>query len=750
MGITLTDRAIAAEATPVAPPRQITHVMLAVENLNCGGCMRRIERKLSAVEGIASVRTNLSAKRVAIGVAEDGPGIETLVAELAAEGFRAAELAGVPARASDATDRDLLRRLAVAGFATANIMLLSVSVWAGIASDMGSETKGLFHWLSALIALPAVAYAGQPFFRSAISALKVRRLNMDVPISLGVLLATAMSLWQTVRGTDQVFFDASISLVFFLLIGRYLDHSLRSRASGAAENLLGLKSGFATVLGSDGASERLPARMIEPGMRVLVTAGERIAVDGRIAAGTSDIDEQIMTGETVPRTVSVGDTVYAGTIALTAPIEVVATKADDDTLIAEIARLMAAAEQSRSLYVRLADRAAALYAPLVHILGLGTFLGWMALGSAVEPALMAAIAVLIITCPCALALAVPAVQVAAISRLFGRGVIVTAADGLERMAEIDTLVFDKTGTLTRGEPVLRNGGEIADDELARAASLAVNSRHPYSLAIVRAAGARGLSFSPAQGVVETPGAGLSRAVESDSGPGSSDERLGSADWCGVELRRDGDVTGTSADDGATTLWYRAGPEAAAIAFRFDDALREDAAATVAAARAGGLDVVLLSGDRAPTVAKAAEQAGITEWKAGLKPQDKIAELARLKAAGRHVLMVGDGLNDAPALAAAHASLAMANAAAVSQIAADGVVQGQMLAPIIDTLAMARRARTMSLANFAIAIAYNVVFVPIAMVGLVTPLIAAIAMSASSIAVTANALRLRTMELRLEK
>ncbi|MEZ5843930.1 MAG: heavy metal translocating P-type ATPase [Hyphomicrobiaceae bacterium] len=745
MGITLTDRQVLAGATPAAPPTDLSHVMLAVENLNCGGCMRRIERKLSGVDGVAAVRTNLSAKRVAVSVAPGGPGVETLIAELAQEGFRAAELAHHDTTAKNCADRDLLRRLAVAGFATANIMLLSVSVWAGIASDMGPETKTLFHWLSALIAVPAVAYAGQPFFSSALSALSVRRLNMDVPISLGVLLAAGMSLWQTVRGTDHVFFDASVSLVFFLLIGRYLDQSLRSRASGAAENLLGLKAGFATVLGADGAGERLPARMIEPGMRVLVAAGERIAVDGRIVSGTSDIDEQLMTGETVPRTVSVGDNVYAGTIALTAPIEVVATKADDDTLLSEIARLMAAAEQSRSRYVRLADRAARIYAPLVHILGMVTFLGWMALGSGVETALLAAIAVLIITCPCALALAVPAVQVAATSRLFSHGVIVTAADGLERMAEVDTLVLDKTGTLTRGEPTLTNGADIADVDLAAAAALAVNSRHPYSLAVVRAAGARGLVFSPAAGVAETPGAGLSR----DAGSGTG-ERLGSAEWCGVDASRDTIVAGAAADDGASTLWYRAAPDAPAIAFRFEDGLRADAAKAVAAARAGGLEVLLLSGDRTRTVASAAAAAGIAEWKARLKPDDKIAELARLKAAGRRVLMVGDGLNDAPALAAAHASLAMAEAAAISQIAADGVVQGQLLAPVIDTLAMARRARRMSLANFAIAITYNVIFVPVAMAGLVTPLIAAIAMSASSIAVTANALRLRTVTLRLEQ
>ncbi|MEQ8824640.1 MAG: heavy metal translocating P-type ATPase [Filomicrobium sp.] len=708
--------------------------IFAIENMNCGGCMRKIERVLVEAAGIANVRANLSAKRVTVQFDPNTTDTEGIIKTLGDAGFRAADLAHSDDDANTRADRDLLRKLAVAGFAAANIMLLSVSVWAGLASDMTHEIRTLFHWLSALIALPTVAYSGQPFFRSAMTALRAWRLNMDVPISLAIILATGMSLVQTMRGTDQVYFDASVSLLFFLLIGRYLDQSLRSQAKGAAQNLLGMKAGWATVLNEDGSSERLPARALMPGMRVLVATGERIAVDGRIVSGTTDVDEQLITGETVPRAATTGDAVYAGTISLTAPIEVEATAADNDTLLAEIARLMETAEQNKGRYVRLADKAAGIYAPLVHALGLATFIGWMVLGAGWETALTTAISVLIITCPCALALAVPAVQVAATSRLFGRGVIMTSADGLERLAEIDTIVFDKTGTLTRGEPELTNGNEISDTILSDAASLAAHSRHPYAQAVLQAANARGLSITPVTGVEETPGCGLSWRDENDR-----EARLGSPTWC--------DVHNTTSELAEASMWYRpAGGNP--VAFHFTDALREGAAETIANAKNAGLRVILLSGDRQSAVTQTAAAAGIDEWHAEQRPNEKIALLKKLESEGSRVLMVGDGLNDAPALATAHASLSPSSAAEVSQIASDGIMQGHRLTPVKETISVAHHTRRMSLQNFGIAAAYNAICIPLAMAGFVTPLIAAIAMSASSIIVTANALRLTTAKLTL--
>lgn len=719
-----------------APERTLSTTTLVVENMVCGGCMSTIERALRATPGVADARANLSAKRVTVESDAEAVDTQALIDALERAGFRAAEALDRPQdAAADARARDLLRRLGVAGFAAANVMLLSVSVWAGLASDMEAAAQGLFHWLSALIAMPAIAYAAQPFFRSAATALKARRLNMDVPISLGITLATAMSLFQTIRGTEHVYFDAAIMLTFFLLIGRYLDELVRVRARGAAENLLGLKALSATVIGADGQARRVAARALTPGMRVQVAAGERVPVDGKIIDGDTEIDTSLITGETIPAAASRGSSVHAGTLNLGRPILVEATATDDNTLVAEIARLMQAAEQGRGRYVRLADRAARLYAPAVHLLGATTFIGWMLAGAGWEYALTCAIAVLIITCPCALALAVPAVQVAATSRLFAKGIIVKAADGLERLAEIDTIVFDKTGTLTRGEPELKNGASVDDTTLARAAALAATSRHPYAVALVRAARERRLHVLPRSGVVEVPGAGLT--VTDDRG---GEQRLGSLAWVV------GDSTkGTE----AATLWY-AETGRQPVGFEFDDAPRDDAKSVVTTLRDAGFAMELLSGDREQAVSKAARAIGIDRSSAGVRPDGKIARVKALGEEGRRVLMVGDGLNDAPSLAAAHASLSPSSAADISQNAADAVFQGEKLEPVLEALGVAQVAQRMSMQNFGIAIAYNIVSVPLAMAGHVTPLIAALAMSLSSIAVTANALRLKGRRVRLSR
>jgi Cu2+-exporting ATPase len=708
-----------------------THALtLVVEGMHCGNCMRKVERTLAAMPGVVAARVNLSNGRAHITTAPAGADREALIEALRGVGFKAYELAESTAPAHGAYDAAYLRRLGVAGFAASNIMLMSVAVWAGIASDMDASLKTLFHWLSAMVAVPAVAYAGQPFFQSAARALRARQLNMDVPISLGVLLATGMSLYQTTRGSDQVYFDAAVTLLFFLLIGRYLDMAMRSRASSAAQNLLGLRATAATVLLPDGTTQRLPTRDVIPGMRILVAAGERIPVDARVQHGTADVDESLITGESRPRQVGPGDVVYSGTISVTGMLETEAIAREENTLLADISRLMGAAEQARGRYVRLADRAARLYAPAVHLLGLGTFLGWMLLGYGWEPALTAAVAVLIITCPCALALAVPAVQVVASGRLFRNGIILKAADGLERMSEVDTIVLDKTGTLTLGEPRLVDGGRIDDRRLARAASLAAASRHPYSRAIVAAAKARGIPCVAAQGVEEIAGAGL-RHVDAEG-----ETRLGSARFCAMD---------EDASESGSTLWLRT-PDGRATPFYFTDPLRADAAEVVKRLSDAGFHIEMLSGDGRAAVAEAAQVVGIAHWQAGLKPGDKIARINQLKGEGRKVLMVGDGLNDAPALAAGHASLSPASAADISQTAADAVFQGERLAPIVESLLVAHGAQRRALENFGIAIGYNFIFVPLAVIGLATPLIAAIAMSASSIAVTANALRLSRQRL----
>jgi Cu2+-exporting ATPase len=697
-------------------------VTLAIDNMHCGGCLRSVERAAMSVRGVESARANLSAKRVSIVYDQTRASEIDLILALERAGFAAAPIqAAMPGR-DTARQEYLLRRVAVAGFAAANIMLLSVSVWAGTASDMDASLATLFRWLSALIALPTVAYAGQPFFASALGALRGGRLNMDVPISLAILLSTAMSLYQTIRGSEQVYFDAAVSLLFLLLIGRLLDETLRVRARGEAQNLVSLQSGIATVI-EDGARRMVPAHDLRPGDRVLVAAGERVAADGVLLTGSGEIDQSLITGEALPVCVAAGQQIYAGTLNLMQPLMIEVTAADSATLLAEIGRLMTAAEQGKARYRRLADRAAQIYAPAVHGLGAATFFGWLLAGATWQTALTYAIAVLIITCPCALALAVPAVQIAAASRLFRRGVIVKAADGLERVAETDMVVFDKTGTLTLGRPQLLAQEEISDDALAAAAALAAASQHPYARAIMAAAERRLKIVVSASDVEETPGRGLKRSSA------CGEERLGSADWCGAESGGAG-----------SEVWYRRNLESP-ICFRFADALRSDAVEIAEELKQRGFPLALLSGDRKGAVEAVAQAVGIQSWVAELSPAGKIAWLGERAQEGRKVLMIGDGLNDAPALAAAHASLSPASAADISQRAADFVFQGDRLAPVLDIIATAKHARVMALQNFGVAFCYNIVAVPFAMAGYVTPLIAAIVMSTSSILVTANAARL---------
>lgn len=756
----MTDLAVSSAPAPATPPpagggRQVAVpesyirrledggccVHLALDGVHCGGCVRRIERAVGALPGVHSARVNLSTKRLSVTYDPQACDAGAVIGAVEAAGYGARPFDPAALETAEAREgRELVRCMAVAGFAAANVMLLSVSVWAGHEGGMEPATRDLFHWISALIALPAIAYAGRPFFRSAMRALRAGALNMDVPISLAVLLAAGMSLAETMAGAKHVYFDASVMLLFFLLIGRTLDMKMRGRARMAAQNLMALRADTASVIDADGSQRVMPVEALRPGMVVAVAAGQRVPADGTVADGRSDLDTSLITGETAPAAAAPGAPVYAGTLNLTAPLRVSVTASDEDSLLAEIVRLMEAAEQGRDRFVRIADKAARAYAPSVHILAAATFLGWMVLGGlAWGPALKIAIAVLIITCPCALGLAVPVVHVVASGRLMQRGVLLKSSDALERLAEADMLVLDKTGTLTEGRLELVRG-DIAPGTLELAAHLARASTHPLSRALAAAAGPGPVAAA----VSELPGQGVSGEI--DGVPA----RLGSAGFVGADERAQpgrADMNAGAADAGPR-LWFRLG-DGAPVPFAFTDTLRADATAVIAWARRRGMAVELLSGDRPGAVAAAARAAGIEAWQGGLLPQQKIARLEALKAQGRKVLMVGDGLNDAPALAAAHVSMSPATGADVSQAAADLVFQGLRLAPVALAIDVAGRARRLVLENFGLSLAYNAVAVPIAVAGLVTPLIAAVAMSSSSILVTVNALRLRWGRLGLE-
>ena len=698
---------------------------LVVQAMHCAGCMRKIERNLGDMPGIKFVRANLSTKRVTVrwdpAVADAGG----VVDKLAAIGFDAVPFDSQLVGALDSKEMaTLLRSLGVAGFAAANVMALSISVWTGAFSGMEMQTRALFYWISALIALPAIVYAAQPFYRSAYRALRKGQMNMDVPISLAVTLATGMSCVQTVVNAQHVYFDASLTLLFFLLIGRYLDAQARHKACSAAQNLLGLRAVAANLVEADGTRRSVPVGSLEPGMRIEVAAGQRFAADGIIDTGASDVDSSLVTGESLPQAVNIGSQVFAGTLNISAPMIVTVTARDETSLLSEIVRLMENAEQGRSAYIRIADRAARIYAPVVHILALVTFIGWLVMSGGLESSLSNAIAVLIVTCPCALGLAVPVVQVIATGRLLRRGVLVKSADGLERLAQIDTIVFDKTGTLTLGQPTLTNPQALSPADMMRAASLARSSHHPLARALVEHVG--DMVLQDVSDIKEEPGQGL------EGWMGAERIRIGHRAWVGSEVE--------ASTHKGSELWYRYG-DGEAVCLIFADQMRPDVAQTLAEIKSRGLKVMLLSGDRIAAVEEAAKLCGIADWHGEMRPDAKVARLNKLAENGAKVLMVGDGLNDAPALRAAHVSFSPASAVDIAQTAADFVFQGVRLAPLVEALDVAIASRRIVSQNFGLAIGYNLVAVPLAMAGVVTPLIAAIAMSSSSITVTLNSLRL---------
>lgn len=713
-------RVAAMAATSGPEAAGAARIALSLPTIHCQGCISRVERGLNGYRGVHNARVNLTLKRVLV---DADPEIcaGDLVAVLERLGFEAHELdsAALSAARTDAAGQILLIRLAVAGFAMMNVMLLSVAVWSG-ASD---ATRDLFHWISAAIALPAIAYSAQPFFHNAWAALSARRLNMDVPISLAIALALATSLWETVLSGEYAYFDAALALTFFLLAGRYLDFRTRAAAGSAAQELTALEVPRATRL-RDGVHEEVAVADLAVGDLLLVYPGTRMPVDGVITEGCSEIDRSVLTGETLPAFAGPGLKVSAGEVNLTGPLTIRAGAVGQDSSISRMADLVAIAESGRSRYTPLADKAAALYAPGVHILAALSFLGWFMWSGDLRIALNIAAAVLIITCPCALGLAVPAVTTAASGRLFRKGLLIKQATALERLAQIDTVVFDKTGTLTEGvpEPTGLDGHSRCD--LGIALALAQGSAHPLSVALARAVRAAGIRPAKITDLAERPGYGTEGRYRGQT------VRLGRASWAGAGQKC------------AQTLVWLAVGAAPPRAFRFRDALRPGAAQAVAALNATGKEVLLVSGDTAAAVERLADELGIGRWVAEALPADKAALIRRLAGEGRRVLMVGDGLNDTAALAAAHVSISPASALDAARVASDIVLLGKGLSPIAEACATAEQATRRIRENFRIATAYNVIAVPLAVAGLATPLIAALAMSASSVTVSLNALRLR--------
>jgi Cu2+-exporting ATPase len=696
---------------------------LLVTGARCAACLGKIERETAGLPGVATSRLNLTTGKLTVAFdsrATADPG--AVLATLERLGYRASPYdPGLASEARDREGRRLVLCLAVAAFGAMNTMMFSVPLWAGLfGQELGPASRLVMQWWCALVATPCALYAGRPFFESAWRSLRARRSNMDVPISIGVLLTLGISFSETLLRGRDAYFDAAVSLVFLLLIGRWLDHQLKARARSAAADLLALQAPSAAVLDAEGHEHRRPLTDIAVGERLVVRPGDRIPVDGRVESGLAELDMSLLTGETRPVAMGAGQVCRAGAVNLSGLLVLTALAQSEHSSLAAVARLVEAGAQSKSKYVRLADRAAQIYVPVVHGAAILTFAaGWLLLGLGPREALLRAVAVLIITCPCALGLAVPAVQVAASGRLFRRGVLVKSGAALERLAQVNHVVFDKTGVLTQGRPQLT---DAPASTVAIAAPLARASRHPLARALAEAAG----PGPTADEVIEHPGQGVEGRIAGRTA------RLGRAAFVGVP----------SAPGPETELWFGFDGDTK-IRFGFSDRLRADAVETVAALKAMGLTVEVLSGDTPDAVARCAEAVGVSQRRAGLTPADKAEAIAALQSGGHRVLMVGDGLNDAAALARADASMAPGSALDASQNAADLVFSGDSLGSVVEALRIARRARQLALENFGFAALYNMAAAPAAMLGLINPFLAALAMSGSSLVVTLNALRLRT-------
>lgn len=699
-------------------------ISLMIQGMHCAACVWLIESILKKQKDVVAARINLSKKTLFLrftGNKKTGNDLVKLIHDI---GYKLLPFDEEILNSSDKKYNDsILRALAVAGFGVGNVMLFSLSLWFSDAVEMGVNTRTLLHFFSSLIALPVIIFSARPFFSSAWKSIKQGYPNMDLAISIAIFLACVVSLLETFRSASHVYFDSAVMLIFFLLIGRYLDLKARKKAFAVATEFTMLAASFGRVE-ENSKIKILPSRQLLEGMILVVAAGEKIAADGIVIEGESEIDTSLITGESLPRNIAKHAEVFAGTLNLASPLKIRITKSPQNSLLSEIIRLSEEAEGKKNHYIRIADYLSKFYTPAVHLIALATFLFWLKNGW--EIALMNATAVLIITCPCALALAVPIVQTIVISNFIKKGILVKSGEALEKLREIDVFVFDKTGSLTIGAPKLikiislKGEGEY----LKLAASLAKNSRHPIAQAISASYDGDLLELQ----VQENQGLGLSANFENKI------LRLGRKDFC--EIKND-----FESDKNLLSCFMKFGEDE--MVFLFSDEIKSDAKQVIEQLQFDGKKIILLSGDSENAVKNVAQELGISEFYFAQTPVSKVQFLEKLKAENKKFVMIGDGLNDAPALALAHVSISFSRASDIAQNIADIVIQGQKLMPIIDVISSSKKAISLMKQNLLIALVYNLVAVPYAIAGHVVPLIAAIAMSSSSLLVLFNSLRMNS-------
>ena len=720
---------------------------LLIEGMHCAACALTLEDALLSVPGVAQAEVSAGSHRARVVWCSD--------AVLPSGWMRAVQTAGyraVPANDAFARERrkgearKALWRLLVAGFCMMQVMMYAYPAYVAAPGDLTAEMEQLLRWASWVLSLPVILFSCGPFFGNAWRDILQRRISMDLPVALGMLITFAVSTAGTFDPQGifgrEVYFDSLTMFVFFLLAGRWLELRLRDRTAGALEALMNRLPDSVARLGQDGTYERVPVRRLLPEDIIRVLPGEAFPADGVLLQGDTMVDEALLTGESRPLARGMGAAVIAGSHNLSSVVQVRVERVGEQTRFAQIVALMETASTTKPTLAKLVDRIAKPFLLAVLLAaGLAAAFWW---GQDPGHAVMVAVAVLIVTCPCALSLATPAAMLAAAGNLARRGVLVRRLEAFEALAEVDTVLFDKTGTLTRDAMVLGatqvRAGIAPAQALAMAAALAQHSLHPVSKALVAAAGV--VSAAPpwrADSVHEVAGGGLSgRVWRGEAALPATALRLGSAAFCGLELAPPDGLQACLSDERG---WL--------AIFALHEDVRPDAMATVAALRRAGIAVHLLSGDGVQAAARVAALVGINAFQGGCEPQDKLDFLRAAQQRGHQVAVVGDGLNDGPVLAGAHVSFAFGQAVPLAQAQADFVVLGDQLDAVAKTLLLARRTLRVVRQNLGWAAAYNAVCVPLAVLGWIPAWLAGLGMALSSLLVVLNALRLSDSATALE-
>lgn len=725
---------------------------LLLDGLHCAGCVNRVERALRAMPGILEATVNYTNHRALVRYDPATVDESDLVGEVEALGYAAAPYdPAVLDRSAREGAREALTRVLVAAFLAGNVMWIAVALYIGGYEGIDPDLRRVLRWLAIGLSVPAVSWCALPFWRGAVSGLRRGELTVDVPITVGIATSFVVSVVGTLAESTHLYMDSAAVIVFLILLGRTLERGARARAAGAVDQLMDLSPDTAARLGPDGVVE-VPVSSLETGDRVRVAAGARIPVDGRILHGSSEVDEALVTGESTPVPRKVGDPVIGGTANLLGEFEIEVTDPVATGTLARLVELLERAQTVRPRVQQLADRVAAVFAPVVLFVAAATALGWWWAGASPLEIAMTTAAVLIVACPCALGLATPAAVTAAIGRAAQLGLLVKSGAALERCAEVNAIVFDKTGTVTDGrfaiDEIVPAAGTGEAAVLETAALAEGSSTHPLAIAIRQAAEARGLDCEATLDRRTLPGLG----VEARMGPDDPAVlRVGSR----ALLEEAGARPDAVLEEGAAKLalrglslaWVARGHRVLGV-IAGSDPLREDARDAVARLASMGVATSLVSGDHPAAVRLAAERAGIADYSAGVAPEDKVARVESLRASRSQrdaIIVVGDGINDAAAIAAADVGVAIARGSDVTLHAADVVIGGSRLGAVPDLVDLSRTTLRRIRENLGFAIAYNIVAVPLAVAGVLEPLHAAIAMSLSSLIVTGNAIRLLRFE-----